>query len=57
MSFRLLARYPGPFAAAVPLAGGGDPAIVREITRIPLWASHGDHDNFVPSEFATSESV
>jgi predicted peptidase len=47
-TFYLLARYPGLFAAAVPLAGGGDPAIAREITRIPLWAFHGDHDNFVP---------
>lgn len=47
-TFYLIGRYPGLFAAAVPLAGGGDPAIARTITRIPLWAFHGDHDIFVP---------
>ena len=47
-TFFLLGRYPDLFAAAVPLAGGGDPAIARDIARIPLWAFHGDHDYFVP---------
>ncbi|MDH3413635.1 MAG: hypothetical protein OEM98_14275 [Gammaproteobacteria bacterium] len=47
-TFYLLGRYPGLFAAAVPIAGGGDPAIARQIIHIPLWAFHGDHDNFVP---------
>jgi len=47
-TFYLMGRYPGLFAAGVPIAGGGDPAIARQITRIPLWAFHGDHDNFVP---------
>lgn len=47
-TFYLVGRYPGLFAAAAPMAGGGDPAIARHITRIPLWAFHGDRDNFVP---------
>jgi len=47
-TFYLIGRYPGLFAAAVPLAGGGDPEIARHITRIPIWAFHGDQDNFVP---------
>jgi predicted peptidase len=47
-TFYLIGRYPGLFAAAVPLAGGGDPMIARHITRIPLWAFHGDRDYFVP---------
>ncbi|MDZ7636675.1 MAG: alpha/beta hydrolase-fold protein [Bryobacterales bacterium] len=40
-------RYPGHFAAIVPVCGGGDPgAVVRNPTAV--WAFHGDGDTVVP---------
>lgn len=40
-------RYPGFFAAIVPVCGGGDPgAVVPNATAV--WAFHGDRDSVVP---------
>lgn len=40
-------RYPGVFAAIVPVCGGGDPAaVVPNATAV--WAFHGDRDTVVP---------
>ncbi|MCW5963521.1 MAG: hypothetical protein KIT83_05735 [Bryobacterales bacterium] len=40
-------RYPGRFAAIVPVCGGGDPgAVVPNGTAV--WAFHGDRDQVVP---------
>ncbi|MCC7342677.1 MAG: hypothetical protein IT170_16465 [Bryobacterales bacterium] len=40
-------RYPGYFAAIVPVCGGGDPgAVVANPTAV--WAFHGDADTVVP---------
>ena len=40
-------RYPGRFAAIVPVCGGGDPgAVVPNLTAV--WAFHGDQDAVVP---------
>ncbi len=47
-SFYLIDKYPELFAAALPLAGGGSPAIARRIRQVPLWAFHGERDYFVP---------
>jgi predicted peptidase len=44
----LLARYPGKFAAAVPICGGGDVQTASRIKHIPLWAFHGAKDPVVP---------
>lgn len=40
-------RYPGLFAAAVPVCGGGDEIAVCRITHIPIWAFHGALDDIV----------
>lgn len=41
-------RYPGRFAAIVPVCGGGDPgAVVPNTTAV--WAFHGDRDRTVPA--------
>jgi predicted peptidase len=40
--------YPEKFAAAVPLAGGGDPIDAPLIKDIPIWAFHGIADGTVP---------
>jgi predicted peptidase len=42
-----IARYPGFFAAAVPICGGGDPSTVKLFARTPVWCFHGDSDSVV----------
>jgi predicted peptidase len=43
-----LARRPELFAAAIPICGGGDPAMAKQIMSVPLWAFHGAEDKSVP---------
>ncbi len=43
-------RYPGKFAAAVPLAGGGDPSKASALVGTPIWAFHCEGDSIVPVE-------
>ena len=40
-------RYPGLFAAAVPVCGGGDETAAGRIIHVPIWAFHGALDNIV----------
>ena len=49
-TFNLAAKYPGVFAAAVPLCGGGDPKTAEALKPVPLWVFHGDKDDMVPVE-------
>ena len=45
----LVTRYPGRYAAAVPICGGGDEkAMTAEAAKIPLWAFHCADDEVVP---------
>ena len=44
----IVQRYPNLFAAAMPMCGGGDPALARTIREVPIWAFHGDSDKAVP---------
>jgi predicted peptidase len=46
----LLTRFPGRFAAAVPICGGGDWHRVSTFSRVPIWAFHGRKDDVVPVE-------
>jgi predicted peptidase len=41
-------RWPNYFAAAVPLAGAGDPSKAAELVNMPIWAFHGSVDDVVP---------
>jgi predicted peptidase len=43
----LISRYPGKFACAVPLCGGGDEKMAPRLSKIPIWAFHGDADKVV----------
>lgn len=43
----LISKYPGVFAAAVPVCGGGDPRMVRFAAGTPVWAFHGEKDKIV----------
>ena len=40
-------RKPNFFAAAVPICGGGDVSLAHKLTKIPIWAWHGDQDKVI----------
>jgi len=42
-------RRPDLVTAAVPVCGGGDPALAGRLTDVPLWVFHGDEDTTVPT--------
>ena len=47
-TFHLLAQEPKLWAAAIPVAGGGNSAAVKEHRKVPLWVFHGAKDPVVP---------
>jgi predicted peptidase len=44
----IVTRYPGKFAATIPVVGAGDPSKMKSIARMGIWAHHGDLDDAVP---------
>ena len=44
----LLSRNPEWFAAAVPIAGGGDAERICKAKNVSVWAIHGDQDDVIP---------
>lgn len=48
----LLARNPCMFAAAIPVAGCGDPSKALSMTGTAIWVFHGDADASVPYQSA-----
>lgn len=53
-TFDAIERYPGLFAAAVPVCGGGDTSRVAAISNIPIWIFHGAEDPAVTVKYATN---
>ncbi len=47
-TFQLLSQEPKMWAAAVPVAGGGNPGAVRDYRKVPIWVFHGEADKVVP---------
>ena len=45
----LISRYPGLFAAAIPVCGAGDPKQAAAAAKTPLWIFHGERDGNVPN--------
>lgn len=43
-----LAKAPELYASGVPICGGGDPAAAKILSKIPIWAFHGEKDEAVP---------
>ena len=43
-TYDAMSRYPGLFAAAVPVCGGGDVSKAPLIAHIPIWIFHGAED-------------
>lgn len=54
-TWNLLADYPGKFAAAVPICGGGNPEAAEKMKGTPIWVFHGAKDTAVP--IAKSEAM
>lgn len=46
-AWHLITAWPDMFAAAIPIAGAGDPTLAQKAVAIPLWAFHGARDRNV----------
>ncbi len=51
-TYDAIERYPGLFAAAVPVCGGGDVSLAASISRLPIWIFHGAEDPAVNPAFS-----
>lgn len=51
-TYDAIERYPNLFAAAVPVAGGGDPSKASLIAHIPIWDFHGAEDAAVNPDYS-----
>ena len=47
-TFEIVYRNPKLFAAAIPICGGGDPAIATNVRKTSWWVFHGAKDDVVP---------
>lgn len=52
----LLGRATDRIASAVPVCGGGDPALAIKFKHVPVWAFHGEADEVVPAR-ATRDMI
>ena len=43
---------PDLFAAAVPIAGGGDPSLMQRVVNLPTWAFHAADEPVVPVSYS-----
>jgi predicted peptidase len=51
-TYDAIERYPDLFAAAIPVAGGGDPSKAPLIAHIPIWDFHGAEDAAVDPKYS-----
>lgn len=51
-TYDAIERYPHLFAAAIPVAGGGDPSRAAPIAQLPLWDFHGAEDPAVDPRYS-----
>ena len=49
-TWSLISQHPEMFAAAIPICGGGDVAKAPRLSRVPIWAFHGEKDEAVSVE-------
>ncbi len=47
-TWQMITQHPDEFAAAVPVCGGGDPALAARAKGVAIWAFHGSADGIVP---------
>lgn len=53
-TYDAIQRYPGLFAAAMPVCGGGDISKAASIVHIPIWNFHGSEDPAVDVRYSTA---
>lgn len=51
-TYDAIERYPDLFAAAIPVAGGGDPSKANMIAHLPIWDFHGAEDAAVNPKYS-----
>ncbi|MCM4173491.1 hypothetical protein DHD32_18605 [Arenibacter sp. TNZ] len=51
-TWHYILTHPQMFAAAIPICGGGNPDLAKNISDVPLWVFHGDNDKTVPVDFS-----
>ncbi|MBC8767772.1 prolyl oligopeptidase family serine peptidase [Arenibacter sp. BSSL-BM3] len=51
-TWHYILSHPQMFAAAIPICGGGNPDLAKNIADVPLWVFHGDNDKTVPVDFS-----
>lgn len=49
-AWALVSELPDKFAAAIPVCGGGDERAASRLTRVSIWAFHGEKDESVSVE-------
>jgi dipeptidyl aminopeptidase/acylaminoacyl peptidase len=49
-TFALLNDNPKMFAAGIPIAGGAQVGVAKNLRRIPVWIWHGEKDDVVPPD-------
>ena len=47
-TWEVLQRRPNMFAGAIPICGGGDKMLGKDLVNIPIWMFHGNKDKAVP---------
>jgi predicted esterase len=51
-TWHFICKNPKMFAAAIPICGGGDTSLARNIVGVPVWAFHGRKDRNVPVKYS-----
>jgi predicted esterase len=51
-TWEIIMRFPERFAAAVPMAGGVNPAYAYRLATVPIWDFHGTVDQLVPVQYS-----
>lgn len=49
-TWSLIEQMPKYFAAAIPICGGGNPSLAKNLINMPIWAFHGSKDKNVNPE-------
>lgn len=49
-TWSVIAEHPDMFAAAIPVCGGGDESAAPKLTKLSIWAFHGEKDEAVSIE-------
>lgn len=49
-TWAFISEHPDMFAAAIPVCGGGDESAASKLTKVSIWAFHGEKDKAVSVE-------